>query len=421
MKQILGSLKDLGILKGSGSQLWIHEGFCRNFLRIADGELYFACEEVPEQDRDRHLTLEKKHAWASWRHLLQVLVDPPYAQTDSAAKSLASKLLVEGKFLEWIEQGEGKTLSITSEGFRFLLLSPCEQAWILLQIYSTLHPASHSLFTRLGFFSSGFLYKASEYSSETLRDLHMLGFIHLYDKDRIFTPTVLSLHLTDDPAEPFLCNPDEVQTASSGKTLSSSSTGTGFLVLETNYKLYAYTRDPLQLGILGLFVQMRGVVGGHLSYGLITHESCRNAYERGIASEQLIHYLTVNAHPEMHRRLTASKASIVSSKTTSPMSSSTATATPPNALLKSGFVQTTVLPPNVLDQMRIWEKERRRFDQVIPKCILYTDFSSKSEFDQVRRHFDEHWVYIEDRRMILIAREEETLAANIRDFIRSIK
>jgi len=60
----------------------------------------------------------------------------------------------------------------------------------------------------------------------------------------------------------------------------------GFIVLETNYRLYAYTDNPLQTAVLNLFVSVRSRFP-NLVVGAITRESVRKALVNGITADQV--------------------------------------------------------------------------------------------------------------------------------------
>jgi transcription initiation factor TFIIH subunit 4 len=78
----------------------------------------------------------------------------------------------------------------------------------------------------------------------------------------------------------------------------SAATAQGFIVLETNYRLYAYTNSPLQIAILNLFVAMKSRFE-NLVQGVITRDSVRNALSNGISADPIIYFLSSNAHPQM--------------------------------------------------------------------------------------------------------------------------
>ncbi|KAA1130906.1 RNA polymerase II transcription factor B 52 kDa subunit [Puccinia graminis f. sp. tritici] len=117
----------------------------------------------------------------------------------------------------------------------------------------------------------------------------------------------------------------------------------GFLVLETNYRIYAYTSNPLQIAVLNLFLSLRYRFP-NLVVGAVTRESIKSALSNGITADQVIMYLHTHAHPQM-RKLEP------------------------------------LLPPTVVDQIRLWELEKNRIRA--QEGYLYEDFKSAAEYDSV--------------------------------------
>lgn len=60
----------------------------------------------------------------------------------------------------------------------------------------------------------------------------------------------------------------------------------GFIMIETNYRIYAYTCSPLQISILNLFVSLQTRFANMVT-GLITRDSVREALVRGITADQV--------------------------------------------------------------------------------------------------------------------------------------
>ncbi len=76
----------------------------------------------------------------------------------------------------------------------------------------------------------------------------------------------------------------------------------GFLVLENNFRVYAYTQSLLHIRILSMFVRLEYRLP-NLVVGTITRKSALRALiEYGVTSAQLLSYLRSNAHPRMRSR-----------------------------------------------------------------------------------------------------------------------
>ena len=79
----------------------------------------------------------------------------------------------------------------------------------------------------------------------------------------------------------------------------------GYIILETNYRLYAYTNSPLQIAILNLFVSLKSRFE-NLVQGVITRDSVRNALSNGISADQIIYFISSNVHPQMRMNVYSS-------------------------------------------------------------------------------------------------------------------
>ncbi|THH04433.1 hypothetical protein EW145_g5527 [Phellinidium pouzarii] len=196
--------------------------------------------------------------------------------------------------------GRGSFMQITSPGFQFLLHSPHAQLWELLLQY--LHMAEErrmDLIEVLGFlFMLSTMELGRDYSTENLgetqramlEDLRDYGLIwQRKASSRRFYPTRLATTLTSSlPPLP-----------TSGST-GAGAQAQGFIILETNYRIYAYTDNPLQTAILNLFVSFKCRFP-NLVVGSVTRESVKKALSNGITADQIIKYLTTHAHPQMRK------------------------------------------------------------------------------------------------------------------------
>ncbi|KAK6021273.1 hypothetical protein OSTOST_13052, partial [Ostertagia ostertagi] len=117
----------------------------------------------------------------------------------------------------------------------------------------------------------------------------------------------------------------------------------GNIIVETNFRLYAYTSSSLQLAILSTFTEMTYRFHD-MSVGILTRESVRRALQVGITATQIISFLRANAHQQC-----------------------ISTGGPLNCL-----------PVTVADQIRLWEDERRRL--TFTEATLYSTFEGDTEF-----------------------------------------
>eukprot|EP00955_Chlamydomonas_euryale_P026377 278381-Chlamydomonas_euryale.AAC.19 len=68
----------------------------------------------------------------------------------------------------------------------------------------------------------------------------------------------------------------------------------GHIIVETNYRVYAYTSSPVQVAILELFCRSDCVLP-NLFVGTLTRESVLSAVGAGIAADEIVSYLQVRA------------------------------------------------------------------------------------------------------------------------------
>jgi Transcription factor Tfb2/Transcription factor Tfb2 (p52) C-terminal domain len=95
-----------------------------------------------------------------------------------------------------------------------------------------------------------------------------------------------------------------------------------YLIVEKNFKCYAYTSIDLHLALLGLFCKIETRLP-NLIVATLTRKSVITAMEKGISAAAIYHFLAVRAHPSVTSR------------------------GPP-------------VPENVVDQLFLWERERHR-------------------------------------------------------------
>lgn len=110
-----------------------------------------------------------------------------------------------------------------------------------------------------------------------LEDLRDYGLVwQSQANSRRFSPTRLATSLTSS-APPL---------PTAAGTSNDDDADAGFIVLETNYRVYAYTDNPLQTAVLHLFVTLKARFP-NLVVGQITRESVKRALMNGITAEQV--------------------------------------------------------------------------------------------------------------------------------------
>ncbi|KTW30811.1 hypothetical protein T552_00523 [Pneumocystis carinii B80] len=247
-------------------------------------------------------------------------------------------------------------MKITNSGFQFLLQDINSQIWTLLLQYlnmtedSKIDPVDVLQFLfMLGNLELGKSYLISSLTPiqiNTLENLKDYGIVYRRKSSRRFYPTRLATILTSN-TEAFSSNSDIKNILHPNHNLESADKG--FIILETNYRLYAYTDSPIQIAVLNLFVHLQ-LRFSNLVTGIVTRNSVRQAFMNGITAEQIISYLTTYAHPQMRKN-------------------------------------TPIIPPTITDQIQLWEMERNRLKAT--EGYLFRDFNSNADFELALKYANE--------------------------------
>lgn len=222
------------------------------------------------------------------------------------------------------------------------------------------------LFT-LGSLELGISYSTSNLTPtqlQMLEDLSDFGLVYRRDpQSNRYYPTRLATTLTSDA--PALTNSSMNKTTTKSSSNSSDPAAQanekGFIILETNYRLYAYTDSPLLISILSLFTSLHTRYP-NLITGKITKASVQTAIQSGITSLQIIKYLQTHAHPILRR-----------------------TAAMHNA---------PILPPTVADQIRLWQIEGDRMTTT--KGFLIKEIGNVEEYEKAVQYAEALGVLVKD-------------------------
>ncbi|KAJ4928595.1 hypothetical protein JOQ06_016385 [Pogonophryne albipinna] len=323
-----------------GLQGYILNPVFKDNLRIAllgGGKAW--ADEGSSLGPDRHardIRSLDRYAMERWEVILQFMVGSPGA---AVSQDLALLLVQAGL----MKSEAGEAPYITSAGFQFLLLDTASQLWYFtLQYLNTAQSRGMELVEILSFlFQLSFSTLGRDYSVEGMSDSLLTFLQHLREfglvfqrkrKSRRYYPTRLAITLA-------------AGVTSTSSTLATPGTGdAGFIVVETNYRLYAYTDSELQIALVALFSEMLYRFP-NVVVAQVTRESVQQAIANGITAQQIIHFLRTRAHPVMLK-------------------------------------QTPVLPPTITDQIRLWELERDRL--TFTEGVLYNQFLSQVDFEVLR-------------------------------------
>ncbi|KAF8727179.1 hypothetical protein AX14_007524 [Amanita brunnescens Koide BX004] len=345
----LDTLSRLHIVPLSGVRLALNPTFKTSFRQALTGGGTSGSfgVSVEKEEKRPPPTIEALDSYAleRWETILHYMVSSGSGQAPTKPSQGVLYLLQRSGLMS---NFHGATLEITSAGFQFLLHPPHAQLWDLLLQY--LHMAEErqmDLVEVLGFlFMLSTMELGREYATDTLsetqkamlEDLRDYGLIwQRKPSARRFSPTRLATTLTSSsPPLPT-------------STGTSSGPQEGFIVLETNYRLYAYTDNPLQTAVLNLFVSLKYRFA-NLVVGSITRDSVKKALMNGITADQIISYLITHAHPQMRKN-------------------------------------NPLIPVTVQDQIRLWELEKNRLRS--DEGYLYTAFASQADYEYVLKYAKE--------------------------------
>lgn len=284
------------------------------------------------------------------------------------------------KLLDWSHlvqiDPETKRTHITTEGFQFLLRETRTQVWKLLKQYLDSAESRKQIKSEilqflfeLSFMKVGRGYKYEGVLTPTqtvmLLDISELGIVQL--KHPLFYPTPMATGITQGSSDSTgrVSMLDDVMAQGASSLEDSHS---GHIIVETNYRVYAYTRSSLQIALLSLFVSLEYRLP-NMVVGQITRDSAREAFKNGITADQILGYLYLHAHPQMRQKR-------------------------------------PVIPETVSDQIRLWEQERNRLAHF--DAVLYEKFPNPDKFFLVVSYSKQIAVHLwsSEDKMVLVVRRE---------------
>ncbi|XP_041267811.1 general transcription factor IIH subunit 4 [Onychostruthus taczanowskii] len=318
----------------------LHPNFRQN-LRVAllGGGKAWSDDTAP-LGPDRHardVPALDKYAEERWEVVLHFMVGSPSA---AVSQDLA-QLLVQAGLMK--SEG-GEPPCITSAGFQFLLLDTPAQLWFFILQYlrgAEVRGVNWSELVRTGG------NWCQDYSVEGMSESLLTFLQHLREfglvfqrkrKSRRFYPTRLAIALASGTAGTSL--------GTSLGTLGTEPDGHGFILVETNYRIYAYTDSELQVALIALFSELLYRFP-NLVVAQVTRDSVQAAIANGITAEQVTPTMSLSPCP-------------------------------------CPCPQSPVLPPTITDQIRLWELERDRLR--FSEGVLYNQFLSQVDFEVLRDH-----------------------------------
>ncbi|KAA8519814.1 hypothetical protein F0562_014096 [Nyssa sinensis] len=329
-------------------------------------------EPMPSNITVRLPSLDDLEAYATeqWESFLLHLISSSQAERATNFSSSMMKIFQRGL----LSQRDKETPRLTESGFQFLLMDTNAQLWYIIREYITnseergVDPADLiSFLLELSFHVTGEAYNSktlTDFQRNAIKDLEDLGLVKLQQgrKESWFIPTKLVTNLSISLSD-------------------SSSRKQGFVVVETNFRIYAYSSSKLHCEILRLFSRIEYQLP-NLIVGAITKESLYNAFENGITAEQIISFLQQNAHPRVAERIPC-------------------------------------VTENVTDQIRLWESDLNRVEMT--PAHLCDEFPSRDVFEAACDFAREYsaMLWEDSKQMRLVVKSE--ILVHMREFLRSQK
>ncbi|KAF8246286.1 transcription factor Tfb2 [Wilcoxina mikolae CBS 423.85] len=354
-------LRRLHIIQEHGANISLDPIFKRNFRLALTGGGNHHSFGVPVTGDDKKkidIPFLDNYAANQFDCILHYMVEPSGQRQPGMG---VKHLLDTSGLMRRVERGHPK---ITQSGFSFILQEGNAQIWVLLIQYLEMAEdlamektdVLHFLLM-LGSLGLGQAYSVAtltQTQKKMLRDLRDYGVVYQRkDNSDRFYPTRLATTLTSDvtglrTAAASFSNAITA-TATSAAQTQDPSEDRGFIIIETNYRVYAYSNSPLAIAILDLFTKL-GTRFPNLVTAKLTRGSIQRAIANGITADQIIDYLRVHAHPIMRKNV-------------------------------------LVLPPTVVDQIRLWQIEGERMKTT--PGFLFRDFVSAWDFDDTVRYAEE--------------------------------
>lgn len=368
-----------------------------------------------------------KQANQTWESLLEILTCPEQKISQHQNTQYQNitqdfyEFFLKSKFLK--PDVNTNYLKLTGLGFQFLLAPKPKQVWEVLKLkYLMGYNLQQKIFLcKLAFGQINVGYKMEgleDYKIGVLEHLEGIGLAFLdrhqsvntsdqgYDQRNsqgqgafYLTYLIKGLLYNNRPlneAIELLSQTDSINSNFDENISDFSENKEQFIILETNFKIYAYTDSLLHKAILNYFSEAGVSLPGFQCY-TITRAKIQAACEQDITPEQIITYLKDHAHEKQY-----------------------------NSSLPGlgGVGKKHILPPVVTDSIRLWGMERAS-ERVkdIGKAMMYDDFSNDDEYQMIYNVADKHnsviWADKDSRTLICV--DDKKLKKAIKVAYKSMK
>ncbi|GMM37743.1 TFIIH/NER complex subunit [Saccharomycopsis crataegensis] len=394
----LRRMKSLNLITEKNNYLVLDEHFresFRNALVGNDSHHAFGVPCATDENNKTSIDFLDEFATKKWESILHFMVGTELDELPSVG---VLSLLKHSGLMEIngdITKRNLTSVNITKEGFSFLLQDVNAQIWTLLleylKIAETLNMDSVDVLNFI--FMLGSLELGKDYSLEALsetqikmlEDLRDYGLVYQRKaSSKRFYPTRLATTLTSDSTTLRSVSSAMNKAIRSAKQDNEKDVKeeeaqvdfvSGTIIVETNFKLYCYATSPLQIAILNLFVHLKSRFS-NLVTGQITRESIQRALKSGIASDQIIAYLEVNAHPQMKKLAQAALNKKIEFESVNGMKAS-----------HLSLRNLEIVPSNIVDQIKLWQLELDRIQAF--GGYLFKDFKGEVEYKGLLNYAEE--------------------------------
>eukprot|EP00934_Nitzschia_sp_Nitz4_P001920 Nitzschia sp. Nitz4//scaffold302_size22357//9028//10560//NITZ4_008559-RA/size22357-processed-gene-0.12-mRNA-1//-1//CDS//3329547032//1920//frame0 len=347
----------------------------------------------------------ERYTQDQWDAVLHYLVGTPHwkAQPNPAI----THFLLQTQLMQPDPDYRGKDadeapLVITEKGYDFMLQDNAQQVWHFVMQYlqsmeahskaSALQREALLVLICLSFSRFGECYSASSLSKDgrvIMKDLALFGLLYVkkVGKASIFYPTRIAMQLVGS------MDADGAGKGSGMWSLSSKALDSALanptphdsshlaIIVQTNFQLCAYTTSELHVSMLGLFCDVQTIRRlPNVVFMSITRDSIKAAFHLGIKAQQILRFLEKHAHPKLRQ----------------------GTASP--------------VPPNIVDQVFLWDRERHRVrwnEVFMHQCMLAGEFQAVKN---LALKLDAHVWSSENRNQLFL---QYRYAERIQTFVRS--
>nr|XP_009860684.1 general transcription factor IIH subunit 4 [Ciona intestinalis] len=331
-------------LQGSASTAFIMSSIFRRNLQkalVGGGEPWSSTAHLGPDKHGKDIESLDKYASERWEMLLHYLVG---SETNSTISQDIKDLINQAGLMKQGSEGGRSYSIITAKGFQFLLLDNASQVWyFVLEYLDWVRERGMNLVPILRFiFELSFSSPGKDLPTDGRDDHVLICLQHFREmglvmqrkrKSRRFYPTYLAINLANR----------------ANASVTNVTNSRGFILAETNFRVYAYTDSELQYSILSLFCKMLYRFP-NVCVLQLTRKSIQSAVVNGITADQILHYIKANAHPDM---------------------------------LKND----PIIAPTLADQVRLWAMERDRL--TYRDGVLYNQFLAQKDFEVLRNYAKE--------------------------------